>query len=273
MSLARAARLRALRARLSAYEPALHKGRTFRFADERIDGCFPAGGLPKGCWHELEGAGAEADDASLAAAFAGRLAAGLAGTGEAVWVLRRDDLYAPGLAELGIAPGRLIVVRTRSEAETLAAVEDALGTRGVSVVVGEVERVELTAGRRLQLACERRGVTALLVKRRLFGKAAGGPARAEPAVAASRWRISPWASEPPPGEPGLGPPRWRLELLRARGGRPGQWIVETPEVGFDGDVHNGAVPFRVVAELADHQLAAPEPGGRDDVAPLRRAAG
>ena len=59
MSLARAARLRALRARLQTYEPALKAGRVLAFRDPRIDGCFPAGGLPRGCWHELEGAGPE----------------------------------------------------------------------------------------------------------------------------------------------------------------------------------------------------------------------
>lgn len=287
MSLARAVRLRALRAGLKTFDPALRGGRLLTFADPRLDGCFPAGGLPRGCWHELEGSGSEADDAGVAAGFAARLAAALSGAaktapgtdetgtgaGETVWVLRRDDLYPPALEELGLSARRLLMVKTRSEAETLAAVEDALATRGVGAVIGEVERVELTAGRRLQLACERRGATALIVKRRLYGRSARAAPKAEPAVAASRWRVSPWPSEPAPGEPGLGPPRWRLELLRARGGRTGGWIVEAPEVQLDGDVQNGAVPFRVVTELADHPLAAPAPRPASDTVLPWRAAG
>ncbi|WP_200906678.1 hypothetical protein, partial [Gulbenkiania mobilis] len=72
-------------------------------------------------------------------------------------VARRDDLFAPGLAGLGFPAGRLIQVRARDEAETLSVLEDALSTQGVAAAVGEAEAPDLTAGRRLQLACERRG--------------------------------------------------------------------------------------------------------------------
>src|ERR1700755_3502132 len=97
------------------------------------------------------------------------MAAPLARRGEVVWVLRRDDLWAPGLTGLGFPPERLIQVCARDEAETLAIMEDALTTAGVSAVFGEVEAVALTAGRRLQLACERRGATGFVLKRRPFG--------------------------------------------------------------------------------------------------------
>jgi protein ImuA len=259
MSPARAISLSALRARLSAYEPALRAERAFRFGDARVDGCFLAGGLPLGCWHELTGEGVEADLATATAGFAARLGARLGEAGQAVWILRRDDLYAPGVAELGLRPERLIMVRAVSEAETLAATEDALRTRGVSVVMAEAEAVDLTAGRRLQLACERGGATALILRRRLYGKPSRARERAEPAVAASRWRIGPAPSQPIDGIPGLGAPRWTVELERARGGRGGKWVMEA---------QNGAVPFRVVAELADHAFPAQLPE-RD----FRRAAG
>jgi protein ImuA len=245
MSLARAVRLRALRAGLESLDQALRPARVLAFGDARVDGCFPAGGLPLGCWHDLTGSGIEEEQAAATAAFAARLCAGVRAQkpGPVVWVFRRDDLYAPGAAELGLEPSRLVLIRTGSEAETLAAIEDALRSPGVAAAVGEVERVDLTAGRRLQLACEQHGATGLLLRRRLYGLAAGQRRGGEPATAASRWRISPAPSQPPAGEPGLGPPRWRVELERARGGRTGAWIVEA---------QNGAVPFRVVAELADH---------------------
>jgi protein ImuA len=245
----RAQTLRALRARLSALDPALRGGRGLSLGDARVDGCFLPGGLPLGCWHEFLGEGPDADAAAVTAAFAARLCAVLSRAGQVIWALRRADLYAPGLDELGLEPGRLIVVRTGSEAETFAALEDAVGARGVAAAVGEVERVGLTAGRRLQLACERRGATGLVLRRRLYGRPAAQEARAEPAVAASRWRIAPALSEPVAGEPGLGPPRWAVRLERARGGRTGEWIMEASD---------GAAPFRVVAELADHGVPAAE---------------
>jgi protein ImuA len=252
-----------LRDRLAAYDPVLRQTRKLSFGDARVDGCFPRGGLPLGCWHELAGTETDLETAALTAGFAARLCAGLAKTGQVVWVLRRSDLYAPGLSELGLPPGRLMLVRTTSEAETLAALEDALTARGVAAVVGEVERIGLTAGRRLQLACERRGGTGFLLHRRLFGSRRNQ--QAEPAIAASRWRIAPSPSETLPGEPGLGPPRWAARLERARGGRGGGWIMEA---SFD-----GAAPFRVVAELAAHRLAAPPSDGAEhnnDIREFRR---
>jgi protein ImuA len=268
MPLARAISLRApelgaLRAKLAAYEPAWRAGRTLRFGDGRVDGCFLAGGLPLGCWHEMVGDGTEAEAAVVTAGFAGRLAARFSEAGQVVWVLRRDDLYAPALAELGLTPDRLIVVRAASEAEALAAIEDAVRTRGVACAVGEIETVDLTAGRRLQLACERGGATALIVRRRLYGQPSRARPRVEPAVAATRWRIGSAPSEPLAGEPGLGAPRFTARLERSRGGRSGGWIMEA-----NWETQNGAVPFRVVAELADHALSTGQSEGD-----LRRAAG
>ena len=193
------------------------------------------------------------------AAFAALMAAPLARLGEAVWVLRRDDLWAPGLAGLGFPPERLIQVCARDEAEALAVMEDALSTVGVSAVFGEVEAVDLTAGRRLQLACEARGATGFVLKRRPFG----GTGKREPAgsAAATRWRISSAPSEPPAGEFGLGAPRFRVALERCRGGRTGAWILEAQEA-FSWEAGDVAHPLRLVAELGDRELAPAQPAHR-----------
>ncbi|HEY3813156.1 MAG TPA: protein imuA [Caulobacteraceae bacterium] len=259
----RAHELKRLRERLAAYDPVLRQTRRLSLGDGRVDGCFLGGGLPLGCWHELVGAETDLESAAVTAGFAARLcgsllSGGLSRAGQVVWVLRRTDLYAPGLSELGLPSARLMIVRTRSEAESFAALEDALSARGVSAAVGEVERIGLTEGRRLQLACERRGATGFLLRRRLFGSTPNRAVRVEPAIAASRWRLAPAPSEMAIGEPGLGPPRWAARLERARGGRSGGWIMEA---SFD-----GAAPFRVVAELADHRVAAPDAshGERED---------
>ncbi|HEX8570976.1 MAG TPA: protein imuA [Caulobacteraceae bacterium] len=253
MTPARASQLRALRARVAQAEGGRRHG-VLPFGDGRVDACFPAGGLPLGRWHELAGEGIEAETAACVAAFTAVLAARLAKTGEVVWVLQRPDLHAPGAAGLGVAPGRLLFVEAGDDAEALAALEDALRARGVAAVVGEVDRLDLVAGRRLQLACEGSGATGFVLRRRVFGRRRGEK-EGGPSAATTRWRVAPAPSEPAAGEPGLGAPRWRVRLDRCRGGRAGAWIMEA---------NDEADPVRVVAELADHELAA---------APARRAVG
>jgi protein ImuA len=249
--------LGALRARVAAIETAGPRpGRVLPLGDPRVDACLSGGGLPLGRWHELTGDGLEAEDPAAVTGFAVRLAAALAngGTegresrpGETVWVFRRDDLYAPGLVGAGLDPARLLFVAVRKDEEVLAAVEDALRTAGVAAVAGEVETLDLTAGRRLQLACEKTGATGLILRRRHALRAGrGATERVEASAAATRWRIGPSPSQPEQARfSGLGPPRWRVELARSRGGRTGGWILEA------GD---GPHALRVVAELGDHEL-------------------
>ncbi len=236
----RAQELRALRARVAALEGFRTTGRTLPFSDPRIDACFPSGGLPLGRWHELTGRGLEQETAAAPAAWGARLSSRLSGQGETVWILQRPDLHPPGLAALGLRP---IFVRVRDDEEALGAMEDALRTRGVAAVWGEVEAVSLTAGRRLQLACETAGATGFVLRRRLWGRRG----KAETGSAsATRWRVSAAPSDPGE-EPGLGPPRWRVELERCQGGRPGAWLMEASDE---------ADRIRVVSELADHEPAA-----------------
>ena len=244
---------RAIRAKIAAMESAERAcAGVLSFGDERLDGHLPGGGLPLGRWHEITGVGLEAEVSAAPAAFAALTAAPLARRGEAVWVLRRDDLWAPGLAGLGFPPEKLIQVCTRDEAEALAVMEDALATVGVCAVFGEVETVDLTAGRRLQLACEKRGATGFVIKRRPYG----GTARKEAAgsVAATRWRVASAPSEPPAGEFGLGAPRFRVDLERCRGGRTGAWILQADQA-YSWEANDVAHPLRLVADLGDRELA------------------
>jgi len=216
------------------------------FGDDRIDGVLPGGGLPLGRWHEAAGACLDIETAATAAAFVAAAITPLARKGAVVWVMRRDDLHAPGLFGLGFPTQALIQVKARDETQALAALEDALGCAGVVAAIGEIEAVDLTAGRRLQLACERHGATGFVIRRRSFGGASRRPASGS--ASATRWAIAPAPSEPAPGEPGLGVPRWRVGLERCRGGRSGAWIMEKTD---------DAYPLRVVADLADRHLAPP----------------
>jgi protein ImuA len=266
MSDFRAGRLAAMRAKIAAIEAGGRPdSESLPFGNAQIDTCLPGGGLPLGRWHEIGGTGMEVETAAAPAAFTALLAAPLARRGEVVWVLRRDDLCAPGLLGLGFPPERLIQVCARDEAEALSVMEDALSTVGVAAVVGEVEAADLTAGRRLQLACEKRAATGFLILRRPYG----GQARREAtgSAAATRWRIASAPSEPPAGEFGLGAPRFRVELERCRGGRTGAWLMEAPRAyepgAYSWEKTDVAHPLRLVAELGDRQLA--------PALPLRRA--
>ncbi|HEY5106213.1 MAG TPA: protein imuA [Caulobacteraceae bacterium] len=247
--MSREARLQAVRKKIAAIETGSCRPRAVApFGDGRIDRLLPGGGLPLSHWHEVAGEGLEIELAAAPGAFVAALAAPLAARGVMVWVMRKGDLYAPGLAGLGLAAERLIQVEARDEAQALGALEDALGSAGVAVAVGEIGAVDLTAGRRLQLACERGGATGFVIVRRPFGGRRG--LERTGLGAATRWRISPAPSQPAGGEIGLGPPRWRVTLARCRGGAGGAWTMEKSD---------GAYPLRVVAELGDRQLETPQP--------------
>lgn len=251
-------RLAAMRAQIAALEAGTRTPTSvLPFHDPRIDACLPGGGLALGRWHEFVGAGLEIETAAAPAAVAALLARPLvsreAGRGAALWVFRRGDLHPPGLAGLGFAAQALIQVQARDDAEALAVMEDALATQGIAAVLGEADMIDLTAGRRLQLACEKRGATGFLIRRRPFGSRAGRTAQEGGSAAASRWRIAPAPSRSPDERLGLlGPPCWRVELERSRGGRPGAWLLEQ-------DQDDGPHALRVVADLAGGDLAAAEP--------------
>ena len=217
------------------------------FGVAAIDRVLPSGGLARGALHEILGASGDEEDGALAAAFVasilGRLIA--AGDGMVLWCLPRLDLYGPGLAVHGLDPGRLVLVQAPRDAEILWAMEEGLCAPGIIAVVGEIGVLPAVASRRLQLAAERSGITALLLRRwRDGGRAARE--RALPNAAVTRWRIAALPSQPPRGEPGVGRPRWRVELLRCRGGEPACWEVEVADA-------TGHVSL--AAALADRQAA------------------
>ncbi|HEY9217308.1 MAG TPA: protein imuA, partial [Phenylobacterium sp.] len=96
----RAEGLDALRAKIAALEAGGREdSESLAFGDPRLDALFPGGGgLPLGRWHEVTSEGMEIETGACTAAFTALLAAPLAARGEGVWIVRRDDLYAPGLA-------------------------------------------------------------------------------------------------------------------------------------------------------------------------------
>jgi len=252
-----AARLNALRDQIRQIEGSTRHG-VLPFGVAAIDRGLPGGGLALGAVHEIVGQGGDEEDGTAAAGFAAGILARL-GPGPILWCLKRPDLYGPGVAEHGLDPARLVLVIAARDEEILWAVEEGLRTSGLAAVVGEVGRWPMVAGRRLQLAAERSGVTALLL-RRWRNASEAAEERARPSAALSRWRVGALPSLGVMDEPGLGRARWRVELLRMRGGVPGWWDVEVADA-------TGCLSLS--AELADRPAA---PAGRPAV-PGRPPAG
>ncbi len=217
--------LERLRTRIARIErrPVAHDLAVLRFGVPEIDGHLPGGGLLAGALHEAAGEGADIEHGAAAAL----LLAGLLAQrrGPVLWAMARADLFAPGLAAAGLHPDR--VVYAEAGRDVLLVMEEALRHPGLAGVVGEVGRLGLTASRRLQLAAEGSGVPAFALRR---FREASNPALREPNAAATRWRVAALPSPPPiahaPDVPGLARARWRLDLVRCRGGAPATWIVE-----------------------------------------------
>lgn len=180
-----------------------------------VGDCLPGGALALGAVHEFISAGYE--DAAASIGFCLAVLSHAPRQAPIIWIARDHVQYAPGFAAFGIDPQRIIFARPQKDAEALWVMEEALRCKGIAAVAGECALADLTATRRLQLAAEESGVPGLLLR----------PSCRQPGSSScvSRWQIKP-ASSLPGGLPGLGAPRWQVDLLKARGGRPGSWMME-----------------------------------------------
>jgi protein ImuA len=220
-----AALLRELRTRIARLERGRDADRPARIIPlgiPAIDQALPDGGLALGALHEAAGGGADVEHAAAATLFIAGVLARMGGP--VLWVVEHADLFAPGLASVGLLPDRLVFAEAGRD--VLAAMEEGLRHAGLAAVVGEVSgRLTLVASRRLHLAAEQTGILAVVLRRNrvaIQGR--------EPTAAVTRWLVTAEPSPPAlphaPAVPGLGRARWRLDLLRCRGGEPGSWMVE-----------------------------------------------
>jgi len=219
-----------------------------RFGAPAIDGALPWGGLPRAALHEVLAA-----DGGAATGFCAALLARLAaGAGTVLWCRRgrARGLYGPGLAAVGLDPARLIVVQGRTATDVLWVMEESLRSGALAAVLGEADDLDITAARRLQLAAEGGATAALLLRR--------DRAEPQPGPAVTRWRIAAAPGGLVDGRPGVGRPRWRVDLLKVRGGgtfgAARSWLVEWR----DGTTAGG---FAVVADLRDRPAEPAAEGG------------
>jgi protein ImuA len=152
----------ALRARIEHLQGGQAHGRAvIPFGGAEIDRILPEGGLTLGALHEVAGGGDGAIDGAAVALFAAGIAART--KGQVLWCVTRQDLFAPALAQVGLAPGRAIYVEAGDEKTVLACFEE--GLRHGGIVIAEVARLSTTASRPLQLAAESSGALGIANRR------------------------------------------------------------------------------------------------------------
>src|SRR5260370_17825888 len=184
-----------LRERIRCLEGgARHRRAVLPFGSQAIDERLLEGGLALGALHEVAGGGTGAVDRAAAALFAAGIAART--KGRVLWCVTRQDLFAPALAQAGLAPDRVIYVEAGDEKAVLACFEEGLRCRRLGAVVAEVARLSMTASRRLQLAAEGSGVIGLALRR--WRRLADAAQFGQPTASTTRWRITPLPPTPLP---------------------------------------------------------------------------
>src|SRR5919108_1498133 len=173
----KSARLKELRAQLQTLDRNGCVAAPLAFGLPALDRHL-GGGLPRGCLHEVAGGVDDGAALGFCTALAGRLAADR----PVLWCQPDFDLYAPGLAAFGLDPARLIVVAARRPADRLWALEEGLRCPALAAAVIELDALDMTAARGLQLAAESSGVTGFV----LHPDGLRSPAAS---VAVTRWTV------------------------------------------------------------------------------------
>ena len=187
----------------------------------------PGGGLARAAVHEVLAA-----DPGAAAGFCAMVLARAAasGRGSVLWIAGDPAGWPPGLARFGLSPADLVLVQARRPPDGLWAMEECLRCPGVAGALLMLRDLDPTAARRLQLAAETGGALGLLLR--------PDAADAGASAALTRWRVGALAGSGSAHD--LGDPRWQLDLLRCRGGRPGSWQVTWRPAAEELDVEDAA---------------------------------
>ena len=191
------------------------------FGVKQIDQSLPEGGLSLGAIHEIAGGGNGAVHGAAAALFAAGIMART--SGQILWCIKRQDLFAPALTSVGLSMNRVIFAEANDEKALLACFEEGLRHGGVSGVVGEVSKLTMLASRRLQLAAEKSGAIGIVIRR--WWKVKDADDFGNITAAHTRWRITALPSQSLPVQ-GVGKACWQLELLRCRAAEKATFEVE-----------------------------------------------
>jgi protein ImuA len=177
------------------------------------------GGLRPGALHEIFARGWGGGS------FGVLLAMLAAGTKPLFWVrpdyeaMEYGVLSPDGLVELGGDPRQLVMVRARGPLDALSAAGDILACAHVGALILELEGdpkcLDLVASRRLALAAQESGVTAILLR---------CGAQIEPSAALTRWQVASASSSPLDDD--WGAPVFDVQLVRHRAGGLGRFLLK-----------------------------------------------
>jgi protein ImuA len=107
--------------------------------------------------------------------------------------------------------------------------EEALKCEALAAVVGELSELSFNDSRRMQLAVERSQVTGFMHRFR--------PKAFNAVACVTRWKITALQSSVSDLLPGLGFPKWKVQLLKVRGGSTGEWQIQWSPKGLLYDVN------------------------------------
>lgn len=178
---------------------------------------FPENSFPVGAVHEF--ISNRAEDTAVTGAFISVLLNSLMNKkGISIWIGPSRNTFPPALKLFGLSPDQIIFIDLYKEKEILWAMEEALTCEGLAAVIAQVPGLSFTASRRLQLAVEKSRVTGFVMLQ--------NSKHVQTTACMTRWKISSISSKPEVDMPGVGFPRWLVELVKIRNGRPGSWEIE-----------------------------------------------
>jgi protein ImuA len=200
-----------------------------------VNKAFPNSSFPVGAMHEFvsDSAETQAASAGFISAILGKL---MCRNGVSVWISSSPSIFPPALKLFGIDPDKIVFIYLKKEKDILWATEEALKCEGLSAVIAEIKELDFTVSRRLQLAVEQSRVTGFILRR--------NPRSLLTTACIARWRIKSISSETESGLPGISFPRWNIELLKVRNGKPGNWQLKWA----DGKFHQEYTPALIAVE-------------------------
>jgi protein ImuA len=190
-----------------------------------IAAAFPSRSFPLGAIHEFISDQNE-NTASTSGFISGVLSTLMGRSGATLWISAARKIFPPALKSFGLEPDQFIFLDVKKEKEILWVMEEALKCSALSAVVGEMNVIDFTSSRRLQLAVEQSEGTGFIIRKNLK--------KITTTACLSRWKITSLASIPIEGTlPGIGFPQWKVELLRMRNGKSGSWNVQWANGRFE----------------------------------------
>ncbi len=177
---------------------------------------FPNATFPISALHEFTCYNRE-EAAASGAFITSILSSLLTKSGVVLWIGIQRVVFPPALKAFGVDADQIIFVELKKEKEIVWAVEEALRCNAVTCVIAEIAELGFTESRRFQLAIEQSGVACFVLRYKPRNLAT---------ASTTRWQVKPLSSVSDDGLPGVVHPRWQVDLLKVRNGKPGSWVVQ-----------------------------------------------